>query len=138
VSERLFTVDEVNALIPKLEHLMTRMQRRGAELRRAIGEAIQLRGSGEGPISVSELLRLRPEVEPAAREMEELLREVEATGGQFKGLDLGLVDFPAEVDGEIVLLCWQFGEEEVDYYHSVEEGFARRKPLTSRQPRLLQ
>ena len=138
MAERLFTVEEVNALIPRLQHLMVRMQERGAELQRVLQEVTRARGRDGQPIAVSELLRLRPEVEPVAKEMEALLRELEATGGQFKGLDLGLVDFPAEVDGEMVLLCWQYGEEEVSYYHSFEQGFAGRKPLPRSRPRLLQ
>src|SRR5512147_1355964 len=99
------------------------MQECGAELRRAVREAMSARG-GEEPITVAELLRLKPEVEPAAEEMEALLRQLESTGGQFKGLDLGLVDFPAELEGESVLLCWQYGESEVGFYHSAEGGFA--------------
>jgi hypothetical protein len=48
---------------------------------------------------------------------------------QVKDLDRGLVDFPALHDGEEVLLCWQVGEDEVAYWHGVDEGFAGRKPL---------
>lgn len=51
------------------------------------------------------------------------------TEGQVKGLDLGLVDFPSQRDGELVLLCWQFGEREVRDYHLTDEGFAGRKLL---------
>jgi hypothetical protein len=46
-----------------------------------------------------------------------------------KDLDTGLVDFPALHKGEEVLLCWQFGEDEVTHWHGVDEGFAGRKPL---------
>lgn len=113
------------------------MQERGAELRRAVREALHARG-GEEPISVAELLRLQPEAEPAAEELQALLRQLELTGGQFKGLDLGLVDFPAEIDGEPVLLCWQYGEREVAFYHTVDAGFAGRKPLPRTRSQLLQ
>ena len=44
-------------------------------------------------------------------------------------LDEGLVDFPALHRGETVLLCWQLGEDEIRYWHSVEGGFAGRRPL---------
>lgn len=138
VADRLFTVGEVNDLIPKLEQIIARLQRRGAELRDAVQRAMRERSGTEEAIPVSELLRLRPEVEPAAREMEALLREIEAIGGDFKGLDLGLVDFPGEVEGEPVLLCWQYGEAEVGFYHSAKDGFAGRKPLPRSRPRVLQ
>jgi hypothetical protein len=137
VAERLFTIEEVNELIPKLESILVRMQRRGSELREAVRAAMGDQGEG-GQVSVGELLRMHPEVEPMAREIESLLAEIEDTGGQFKGLDLGLIDFPAELDGEIVLLCWQYGESEVGFYHTMEAGFAGRKPLPRTRPRLLQ
>lgn len=139
MSQRLFSVEEVNALIPKLEQLIARMQRRGAELRQAVQEAMRERGGEtDEAIPVAELLRLRPDVEPAAREMESVLQEIEDLGGEFKGLDLGLVDFRGEVEGEVVLLCWQYGEAEVAFYHPLDTGFAGRQPLPQTRPRLLQ
>jgi hypothetical protein len=52
-------------------------------------------------------------------------------GVQVKDLDRGLIDFPARhpARDETVLLCWQLGEEAVEYWHGLEEGFAGRKPL---------
>jgi hypothetical protein len=70
--------------------------------------------------------------------METLVNEIEATGGQLKGLDLGLVDFPGEIDGERVLLCWQYGEPQVAFYHAPEAGFAGRQPLPHSRRRVLQ
>jgi hypothetical protein len=46
-----------------------------------------------------------------------------------KNLDEGLVDFPALRHGETVLLCWKLGEDEIAYWHRVEDGFAGRRPL---------
>jgi hypothetical protein len=43
--------------------------------------------------------------------------------------DTGLIDFPAERDGEQVFLCWRLGEGDVEYYHGVRSGFGGRKPL---------
>jgi hypothetical protein len=138
VGKPRFSQDEVNALIPRLERVVGRLQARAAELRVAVAEALALRGEGAAEISVAELLRLRPDVEPAAREMESLLGEIDEMGGEFKGLDLGLVDFPAEIDGRPVLLCWQYGEPEVAFYHDAESGFAGRRPLPHARSRLLQ
>jgi len=65
------------------------------------------------------------EAEAVAAAVEELNR----LGVLVKDLDRGLVDFPALRQGEEVLLCWQVGEDEVAFWHGVEEGFAGRKPL---------
>ena len=54
-------------------------------------------------------------------------------------MQLGLVDFPAERDGELVYLCWQFGEPEVAFWHGIDDGFAGRQPLPgTARPRYLQ
>ena len=50
-------------------------------------------------------------------------------GAVVKDLDDGLVDFPARVEGEEAFLCWRLGEEEIGYWHGLDEGFAGRKPL---------
>ena len=51
---------------------------------------------------------------------------------QVKDLDIGLLDFPCAVDDEIVLLCWKYGEEKIEYWHGMEEGFKGRKPIDER------
>jgi hypothetical protein len=56
--------------------------------------------------------------------------QLERLGVIVKDADRGLVDFPAlRESGEEVLLCWQVGEDEIAYWHGLEEGFAGRKPL---------
>ena len=61
--------------------------------------------------------------------MRALVEEIEALGAEVKDLELGLVDFPAEREGETVLLCWRVGEDEIGYWHGLDEGFAGRRPL---------
>ena len=54
---------------------------------------------------------------------------IEEAGAQIKSLEEGLLDFPALRGDEVVLLCWKLGEDEIGYWHGVDEGFAGRKPL---------
>jgi len=131
VSERLFTVHEANALIPKLELIMGRLQRHGATLNAHIEEIARASGQPPETLTARHVLELRPELAPILEELETLMREIAACGGELKGLDLGLIDFPTEIDGEIVLLCWQYGEKEIAYYHGRDTGFSGRKPLNS-------
>jgi len=51
---------------------------------------------------------------------------------QVKDLDIGLLDFPCQVEGEVILLCWKLGEETITHWHSTTEGFASRKPIDDR------
>jgi hypothetical protein len=50
-------------------------------------------------------------------------------GALVKDLDDGLVDFPARRGAEEILLCWRLGEEEIAFWHGLDEGFSGRKPL---------
>ena len=56
-------------------------------------------------------------------------RSIDAAGAEIKSLEEGLLDFPSRREGELVLLCWKLGEEEIEYWHGIDEGFAGRKPL---------
>lgn len=132
---RLFTVEEANALIPRLELIMGKLQRHALVLREQVGELARLTGQEPETLTTAQIIELRPQLSMVVEELEALLSEIEACGGELKGIDLGLVDFPAEREGEIVLLCWQYGEKEIDYYHSFEAGFGGRKPLDPGQER---
>jgi hypothetical protein len=126
---RLFTVAEANALVPKLEWIMARMQRAGVQLRSAIDEYAAGFESPPDEDEVSRWIRGRPDLQELVAELEAMIAEIESYGAQFKGLDLGLVDFPAEIEGQIGLLCWQYGEKEITHWHDLEGGFAKRRPL---------
>ena len=58
----------------------------------------------------------------------------DAIGVRVRDLDVGLLDFPAYLDGEIVLLCWKLGEEKIEYWHSLEAGYRGRQPVDGRFP----
>lgn len=127
MSTRRFTIDEANALIPRLEMLMERLQRTVLLVRSAVRE-----GESEPTVrTTGDVLRVRPELAPYVAEIEGTVAEIEKLGCQFKGIDLGLVDFPADLDGRTVLLCWQYGEKSIGFWHSTDEGFAGRRALRS-------
>lgn len=70
-----------------------------------------------------------PELKAAQARLDELMTEVQHTGAELKGFAPLLVDFPAELDGRPVLLCWLEGDDELRWYHRLELGFAGRRPL---------
>ena len=134
--DTLFSLDDANALIPQLELVMEKMQRLGMKVREEVATLARERGQpGLPDLSTRQLLRLRPSLRPLFEEMAQAVQEIEKHGCHFKGLELGLVDFPAELGGEIVELCWQYGEKEIAFYHRRTEGFAGRRPLNPQQPK---
>ena len=133
-----FTLAEANALVPRLELILERMQRIGLTIREEMASLAEEQGEDRlTQLSVHQLLQLKPGLQPLFEQLSQGVEEIEEYGCSFKGLELGLVDFPAKLEGEIVELCWQYGEKEVSYYHSREEGFAGRRPLNSQQKRPL-
>ena len=130
--EHVFTPDEANAALPELRPLVEAM----VAAKRALDEAQEQRdgvarriaGNGGG-IPPAELAAMDATVETAAAELASAIGRVQATGVLVKDLDSGLVDFPATRDGEDVLLCWQLGEDEVAFWHGLEDGYAGRQPL---------
>jgi hypothetical protein len=132
VPERVFTLEEANALLEQVRPLVQEL----VEHRRALAAArsarrrlaAQVAGNGGGfdPRAAAEL------DERVAEELKALARCVNAIhglGALVKDPDEGLVDFPARRGDEHVYLCWRLGEDEIEFWHGVDEGFAGRKPL---------
>jgi hypothetical protein len=122
-------VDEANAQVPRLAMLLERLQRTALRLdeeRRLLAAA---RGVEPATLSSQQLVRHRPAARALVEELEAVVGEIERGGAQLKDVALGLVDFPSELDGETVLLCWQYGEPEVAFWHREGEGFAGRRSL---------
>jgi len=136
MSTRTFTLEESRMLLPVLESLLRTaiegkkfIEEVDAELE-ALGHRIFLNGGTF--VNIPQLARRKAEREKTLQRVKDAVAEIHATGVQVKDLDIGLLDFPCEVEGEIILLCWKFGEKEITHWHGTEEGFAGRKPIDER------
>jgi hypothetical protein len=70
-----------------------------------------------------------PEAKAYQAQLSELLGWFSSEGIEVKGIAPLLLDFPAEMDGEPVLLCWLEGEQQLGWYHKLAHGFAGRRRL---------
>ena len=129
---RHFTPEEANAELqhvrPLVEQLVAGRQEHMAALERQEELERKIRGNGGG-IPPAELASATAEVDALARSLAQLVDEITSHGAQVKDLDSGLIDFPARHHGETVLLCWQLGEDEIAWWHTLDGGFASRQPL---------
>jgi hypothetical protein len=129
---RHFTPEEANAALeqvrPLAEQLVAGRQEHAAALKRQEELEGKIWGNGGG-IPPAELASATAEVDGLARRLARLVDEIASHGAQVKDLDSGLIDFPALHHGETVLLCWQLGEDEIAWWHRIEDGFAGRRPL---------
>ena len=105
---KLFTLAEANALIPQMELTMERMQRISMRVREEIEVLARERGEQILPeLSMQQVLRWKPSLRPLFEELAQAVQDIEQHGCFFKGLELGLVDFPSRLGDEVVELCWQ-------------------------------
>jgi hypothetical protein len=124
IHERHFTVEEANGMLSLLEAALEEL--RGArdaltdaELHSLLADAAPANGGGRAGRQVGEaFVRVRG-----------ILLGLEQTGIVVRDIDRGLADFPAIRDGREVYLCWQRGEERIEFWHELEAGFRGRQPL---------
>jgi hypothetical protein len=88
--------------------------------------------SGGMSINIVKVAARRSDLEKQIERARESLSEIDEIGVQVKDLDTGLLDFPCNVDGEVVLLCWKSGETAIEHWHTVEAGFKGRQPIDDR------
>jgi hypothetical protein len=131
--KRYFTREEAEQLIPHVHAIMGRIMDTQAEVARlrtdleAAQRAVILRG---GVRLNQEFWRSRKQrLAGGTSEVRSLLGEILKLGATPKDLGLGLVDFPALLDDREINLCWRFGEQQIRFWHGLDEGYAHRKPL---------
>src|SRR5260370_24443365 len=133
MSDRTFTLDEAQSLLPVLESLLRTamagkklMEEVDAEIH-AVGHRIFLNGGTH--LNIVPLARRKAERAKPEQRVRDAFAEVDSIGVQLNDLDIGLLDFPCQVEGRTVLLCWKLGENGITHWHNVSEGFAGRKPI---------
>src|SRR5580692_2213713 len=139
MSDRTFTLDEAQSLLPVLESLLRAaisgkkiMEEVEAEMQ-SLHHRIFLNGGTH--VDVVAVARRKAERVKAEQRAKDALAEIDSIGVQVKDLDIGLLDFPCQVEGQTVLLCWKMGEKSITHWHGTTEGFAGRKPVDERMTR---
>ncbi|MGA8765039.1 MAG: DUF2203 domain-containing protein [Candidatus Sulfotelmatobacter sp.] len=133
---RTFTLEEAQSLLPVLESLV-RTAIAGKKLMEEVEAEMQslchrIFLNGGTHVDVVPLARRKGERARAEQQAKDAVAEIHSIGVQVKDLDIGLLDFPCEVEGHVVLLCWKLGESGVTHWHGTDEGFAGRKPIDER------
>jgi hypothetical protein len=134
--QKTFTLDEAHNLLPVLSSLLKRSMDGKGVIEDVEKELQDLKHrillSGGLLVDVPAVARRRAERDKAFQNIKDTLAEIDAIGVQVKDLDIGLLDFPCAMGDEIILLCWKYGEERIEFWHGMEEGFQGRKPIDER------
>jgi hypothetical protein len=127
---RTFTVEEANNALPLVRRIVADVVR-AYELLSEQAEAYKETRAVEDRTNEVEdrLNSLKRSMGALSEEIETYVGELSEIGCEMKDLKAGLVDFPFLMDDRRVFLCYELGEDRVEYWHEVTEGYAGRKPL---------
>ena len=130
---RTYTVDEANRELPRVRSIVAQIAELSAmrpdlEEQLRMAEYTSQRAGANGEAREREQ-QARDAVQGAEEELLKAVLNLNSMGIQLKGPLEGLIDFPSYRDGELVELCWKLGEERVEHWHRVGEGFGGRKKL---------
>jgi hypothetical protein len=135
-TQRVFTISEVNALIPALSSLVGDQLREQSEIEHGLAELMRLTGKPPRSLEVTEsdtteVCKLKGDLRGRISRYETGWQRVQKWGGVVKDPQTGLVDFYGRVDGKLVWLCWRYGEDSLGYYHELTSGYSGRRPLSA-------
>ena len=124
IHERHYSVDEANALLPRVKPVLRKLRDAkdmltDEEAHEVLSEAAPTNGGGDSGRQVGE----------AFLEVRRLLGALQEAGIVVRDIDRGLIDFPAVREGQEIYLCWELGEDGVEYWHDLESGYRGRRPL---------
>lgn len=132
MAPRHFTREQANALLTQVRPLTEQLVEHRASLAAARSErtqlAQQIAGNGGG-VDSTRAAALDERIAHEHAGVARCVNAIHELGGVVKDADTGLVDFPGRVDGVEAFLCWRLGEDEIDYWHGIDEGYPGRKPL---------
>jgi hypothetical protein len=133
-SPPVFTLEAVNALLPRLRAFMDQQMARRSEIEQRLEKLAKLLGTAPDNIQVDDgdpapVRDLKQDLADHVTRYQSAWSELEEMGAVLKDPRTGLVDFYGQVDGKRVWLCWKYGEEAVTHYHGLHEGFSGRKAI---------
>ena len=129
VMDRSFTVDEANRTLPLVRRIVEDAVRQHKVWREKILELDLVASSTRLDEPRERAEQLEKEAQALAREIDGYQLELSELGIQLKDRRMGLVDFPSEMGGRRVMLCWRLGEPDVQFWHDEDAGYAGRQPL---------
>ena len=129
---KFFDIDAANRALEEVAPLLATLADQRAELIRLRDRTLAAHASatGGGPdLEPEEAQRIRLRMQGIVDQMAAAVAQIDALGITLRDIERGLIDFPALASGRQVWLCWELGEEKVEFWHELETGFGSRRPL---------
>ncbi|MBI4163730.1 MAG: DUF2203 domain-containing protein [Candidatus Aenigmarchaeota archaeon] len=135
MEQRIFTIDEAEQCLPRVKEIFDKIFEINTRVKAAtsdINSLLEIWGKDVSESSHRDhklyIERLKKRDELVDR-IKHLVDEIHELGAFVKGVDDGLVDFLFDKGGEIVCLCWKYGDKKLGYWHGVSDGYVGRRPL---------
>ena len=126
---KVFTVASANRTLPLVRRIVADLVRDYGRWQQQLA-AFEVAGAVTESAREPATLALQREVQMLAAQIEEYVNELTSLGAEAREpYDSGLVDFPGEIDGRPIYLCWRLGESSIEYWHEIAAGFAGRQPI---------
>jgi len=119
---RLYTLETANRSLPYVRAVVKEIRERYAHIQELSDRRDSLPRSEEKARDA-----LREEIRADADRLQECIDELRALDVDLKDYEGGLVDFPSELEGRRIVLCWRHGEREVAWWHETDAGCAGRQ-----------
>ena len=128
---RFFDIDAANEALTEVGPLLATLADQRAELIRLRDRTLAAHASmgGRAEIDAEEAQRIRLRMQGIVDQMTAAVAQIDGLGITLRDIERGLIDFPALTGGRQVWLCWQLGEDTVEFWHELETGFGSRRPL---------
>ena len=130
---RTYTVEEANNELPRVRRIVAQIAELSALLPELEDQAriaeYESKRPGAGADDQERQQQARDAVGGAEMELLKAVANLNGMGIQLKGPLEGLIDFPSYREGELVELCWKLGEERVEHWHRIGEGYSGRRKI---------
>jgi hypothetical protein len=123
--DRIFSLAEAEALLPTLRTLLGEIGAAWDHVRELNPEVQKARDAS----AFDGFSKAGVEYVESVSHLMLLIHQIKELGVLLKDAEKGLCDFPYIRQGKVVYLCWQLGEDRIEYWHDIESGFAGREPL---------
>ena len=141
---RFYDLDRANARVPELRDILELLRDQRAELIRLRDLVLErqsaveagtesgpgsARGASEDDEPDDELRLIRLRMQGLIDQMQAAVARIDELGITLREIETGLIDFPALASGRQIWLCWRLGEDDVEWWHELAEGFGNRHAL---------
>jgi hypothetical protein len=126
-----YAIDAANERVVELRPVLEKLRADRDAVAEAQQELMSFRRSNGSDEHARELQLREQKIKTVVRRMQRAVARIETWGITLRDIGSGLVDFPALANGRPIWLCWRLGEDDIAWWHEMDEGFGGRRPLIS-------